>query len=152
MKRVTFAMKQLGLDPAVYTYVSFCFSLLLNSTTLTEASDNFNRICTVLLTPTLTHDVVEAKKHIQAALANRDKEDDEDRGDERGIDGPSEDDEDDETPSMQDKDDISNCGVYVILFLTRLVNMNLSLIFDNSLAGLQIVREKITIELKSAIC
>ena len=54
--------------------------------------------------------------------------------------------------SMQDKDDISNCGVYVILFLTRLVNMNLSLIFDNSLAGLQIVREKITIELKSAIC
>ena len=102
MKRVTFAMKQLGMDPAVYTYASFCFSLLLNSTTLTEATDNFRRICTVLLTPTLTHEVTEAKKHIQAALASRDKGDDED-SDERGIDEPGDqqDDEDDETPSAK---------------------------------------------------
>ena len=54
--------------------------------------------------------------------------------------------------SIQEKDDISNCGIYVIIFLTRLVNMNLSLIFDNTLAGLQLIRNKITLELKSAIC
>ena len=112
MKRVTFSLKKLSLDEATYTYVSFCFSLLLNATTLDFASQLYRHICIILLTPTLTSEVANAKDKIREALAQRvvskDEEDEERKEDARGIEVPPTDDNNTDVDDDDDDDDEDN--------------------------------------------
>ena len=112
MKRVTFSLKKLNLDDATYTYVSFCFSLLLNATTLDSASQLYRHICIILLTPTVTSEVEAAKHKIREALAQRvvskEEEDEERKEDDRGVELPPADDIEHEDDNHGDDDDDDN--------------------------------------------
>ena len=71
MKRVTVSLKKMKIANHNYTYAAFSFSLLLNCTTLNQASEHFKNICTVFLTPSLTPSVTISKAKLREALQNR---------------------------------------------------------------------------------
>ena len=227
MKRVTFSLKKLNLDDATYTYVSFCFSLLLNATTLDSASQLYRHICIILLTPTVTSEVEAAKHKIREALAQRvesyvsreapertlilnahtarkimiGEEDDFQHYDFTDVDcvaGPLLVNDNHWTLffvnlltkdfifidprgsnaltehqfqqwcsfaashslgsrwqlelvqfTRQAASDVANCGVYVALFLSRLVNMSLDLYFENTFPKLHALRMEMSRKLKT---
>ncbi len=71
MKNYTGDLKGLHFKELPFKYACYCFSLLINSTHLSVASEYFRLICIIFLSEYNTPLVVDAKEKIKAAVANR---------------------------------------------------------------------------------
>ena len=71
MKRLTFSLKQFNLPEYSKRFLCYCFSLLLNSTSLALSSEYFELICIIFLSERLCKIVSDAKLKLKAALLER---------------------------------------------------------------------------------
>jgi hypothetical protein len=70
MHRMTATLKEADIDDSQREFAAQCFSLLLNSTTLDEASNHYLAICTVFLSPIINPSVHSAKQSIDLSLGS----------------------------------------------------------------------------------